>query len=858
MNRNIHDQFLDYLEGNLSENQRADIEALLQSDEELRRDFEAYKKVISVEQSIADEVHPLGPQFSVKVMDRLEEERFGFIQRLSMSWSEHKRKITSSLALVVTAGFVLVLARKIPEENYRLSSKQAAPESAPVPRENVPALQAKTEEVLSQESQPLADSKLSDAETRIDAVRKALDSGSNAKDKENLAPKEKREAEGKSSSAEEGQLAGSAQAGKRSLDKFDGNRQAAEKDGVAAPVNAIAPMPPEAKKALSGVANGYAAPSIDERSFSGNEVSGNGGRKQGGLEEQSLKSKPQRAREALDVAGSYSRLESQDFESRRQATGGRNVPAPAKGVTQSAADFLQAEPAADPAQKRVQQTGMIRPPMPEPLPRYPVAPQYPVATSPADDVDNYKGYEEQPRIRTADEALSTFSVDVDTASYANARRFLMAGNFPPQQSVRIEEFINYFDFNYPSQSEKPFSLTYEIAPSPLEKDRLFLRLGIRARDAKSENKPWNLVFLIDTSGSMSPPERLELIKKGLHVLVSKMRPEDKVSIVTYAGSAGLALDATSAKESAKILAAIDALGSGGSTNGAGGIELAYQVAERNKIANGVNRVILATDGDFNVGITSETQLNSFIEEKRKSGITLTTLGVGTSNFKDARLEQLADKGNGNYFYLDSFQEARHVLGDKIAGTVEVVAKDVKLQVEFNPQHVAQYRLIGYDNRKLNKEDFNNDAIDAGEIGVGHTVTAIYEIILTNTELARRLNTDYRYKQAEPAKTVVSEDMASELAFLKIRYKEPEANVSSLLEFPIESAKVQTSVESTSADFRFASAVAYFGTLLRGSKFSGNYSYHDIADLAEKAMGEDPSGQRREFLNLVKNADARSK
>ncbi|MBP9837814.1 MAG: VWA domain-containing protein [Proteobacteria bacterium] len=470
------------------------------------------------------------------------------------------------------------------------------------------------------------------------------------------------------------------------------------------------------------------------------------------------------------------------------------------------------------------------------------------------NTERYGQYEENPRIKVIQEPVSTFSIDVDTASYTNARRFLAMGQLPPKDSVRIEEFINYFDYNYPKQTEKPFALQYEIAPSALDNGRYLLKLGIKAKDSIGDTN-WNLVFLVDVSGSMMDTNKLELVKKGLKLLVNKMKANDSIALVTYAGSSGIALESTKVSEKARILTAIDGLAAGGSTNGAGGIMQAYAVAKSHYLPGSVNRVVLTTDGDFNVGVTNFDDLIRIVEEKRQDGITLTTIGVGSGNINDHLLEQLADKGNGNYFYLDSFQEARKVFEQDISGNMEVVAKDVKLQIEFNPKQVLEYRLIGYDNRKLNKEDFNNDQIDAGEIGSGHTVTALYEIVLANSDFAKTLNQEYRYQENRIAipQSNLAQGATSELGFLKIRYKAPEAKESVLTEYPIETNRVKTNANEASDDFRFASAVAYFGSVLRESKFKGNYNIAQIIELAEKSKGSDPFGYKQEFINLAKNA-----
>lgn len=468
--------------------------------------------------------------------------------------------------------------------------------------------------------------------------------------------------------------------------------------------------------------------------------------------------------------------------------------------------------------------------------------------------ESYDSVMENSRMQVATNPVSTFSIDVDTASYANVRRFIRSGQLPPIDAVRIEELINYFDYSYPSQHERPFTLSYELAPSPLDKERYLLKLGIKARDAATERKPRNLVFLIDVSGSMADPNKLSLLKKALPVLVDSLGPEDRIAIVTYAGEAGVALESTRGSEKFRIINAIENLSASGNTNGGGGIRLAYDIARGNRIEGGVNRVILATDGDFNVGVTSTQELVRMIEDERRRGITLTTLGVGQGNLKDDNLEQLADKGNGNYFYLDSFNEARKVLQTDIAGTVDVVAKDVKLNVEFNPEHVVEYRLLGYDNRRLRRQDFHNDAVDAGEIGSGHTVTALYELVLTNTEAAKRLEQELRYQKEPADKTVAkAEERKAEVAFLKIRFKEPDADRSQLIEYPIMASDMRKDVMQTTDDFRFAAAVAYFGHILRRSQYVGTYTLQDVVTLAQAARGNDTKGYRQEFIELVKDA-----
>ncbi len=492
--------------------------------------------------------------------------------------------------------------------------------------------------------------------------------------------------------------------------------------------------------------------------------------------------------------------------------------------------------------------------MPHPHHQDMIAPRRRILSIPA-STEQYGQWAENEPTLVADEAVSTFSIDVDTGSYTNARRYLNRGVLPPTSSVRIEEFINYFDYNYPVQTEKPFTLSYEIAPNPLDVSKHLLKLGIKARDAAESEKPWNLVFLVDVSGSMNSFDKLPLVQRSLKLLTNQMRPSDKVSLVTYAGYSRLVLPPTGINEKSKILNAIDSLRSGGGTHGSSGILEAYRAAENARISNGVNRVVLATDGDFNVGITNRNELIKLVEEKRRSGITLTTLGFGTGNYNEAMMEQIANKGNGNYFYIDSFKEARKVFETQLAGTMEVVAKDVKLQIEFNPAHVAQYRLIGYENRKLRKQDFNNDAIDAGEIGSGHTVTALYELVLTGTEAAKNLDFSSRYQEKKGETPTLSQKHSNELAFLKIRHKEPQGSTSKLLRFPIQKSDVLPAASQATDDFRFAAAVSGFGHLLRQSQYRENMSYDDVITLAQGSLGEDKHGYRREFVELVRNAKA---
>lgn len=448
--------------------------------------------------------------------------------------------------------------------------------------------------------------------------------------------------------------------------------------------------------------------------------------------------------------------------------------------------------------------------------------------------------------------LSTFSIDVDTASYANVRRFLTQESLPPEDAVRTEELINYFTYSdaAPTGAE-PFAAHIEVASSPWHEKYKLVRIGIKGKDIAKENRsPSNLVFLIDTSGSMMDENKLPLLKEAMKLLVDQLEEKDRVAIVTYAGSSGLSLPATTCDQKEKIKSAIDALESGGSTNGGAGIELAYQTVTTNFIKSGVNRVILATDGDFNVGTTSEGELTRLIQDKAKSGVFLSVLGFGMGNYKDSMMETLADKGNGNYAYIDTINEAKKALVEQMMGTLITIAKDVKIQVEFNPALVSAYRLIGYENRLLNKEDFNNDKIDAGEIGAGHNVTALYEIVPAGVDITLPGVDPLKYQKTQSA-TQPSASNTSELLTVKIRYKAPQGETSQLLEFPVQDS--DQTLNQASTDMRFAAAVASFGLSLRNSPDKGNASLALAQDLASTSLGEDREGYRHEFLNLVQKA-----
>jgi Ca-activated chloride channel family protein len=454
--------------------------------------------------------------------------------------------------------------------------------------------------------------------------------------------------------------------------------------------------------------------------------------------------------------------------------------------------------------------------------------------------------------------LSTFSIDVDKASYSNVRRFLNMGQLPPIDAVRIEEMINYFNYDYPEPEGKhPFSVYTEISECPWNGSHQLLHVGLKGKSIdKEELPPSNLVFLIDVSGSMGAANKLPLLKQAFRMLVNELRPEDRVAIVVYAGAAGLVLESTPGTEKTEILAALDKLQSGGSTAGGAGLKLAYKVAQENFKEEGNNRIILATDGDFNVGSSSNAEMERLIEEKRKGGVFMTVLGFGMGNYKDDKMEIIADKGNGNYAYIDNIQEARKVFITEFGGTLFTIAKDVKFQIEFNPARVKGYRLVGYENRLLNDEDFNDDKKDAGEMGAGHTVTALYELIPAGSDEALKSIDALKYQaygeeKARPRE--VKADPKAELMTVKLRYKQPDGNTSTKVEIPVKGKVLELDV--TSDNFRFAASIAEFGLLLRNSQYKEDASMEHVISMAKSARGEDEEGYRSEFMKLVKLADS---
>lgn len=475
-----------------------------------------------------------------------------------------------------------------------------------------------------------------------------------------------------------------------------------------------------------------------------------------------------------------------------------------------------------------------------------IAPQQPFG-------DRVQRFDTNPVKRVADDPVSTFSIDVDTASYAMVRRALKDGALPDPDSVRVEEMINYFPYDWkgPQSRETPFNTTITVTPTPWNQNTKLMHIGIKGYDVVPAEKPRaNLVFLIDVSGSMDEPDKLPLLKSAFHMLVGKLDPKDKVSIVTYAGNAGTVLEPTEVKDKAKIFDALNRLEAGGSTAGEAGIKEAYRLAKANFVRDGVNRVMLATDGDFNVGQSSDDELKTLIEDERKSGVFLSVFGFGEGNYNDQMMQVLAQNGNGTAAYIDTLAEAEKTLVQEATSTLFPIAKDVKIQVEFNPATVAEYRLIGYETRALKREDFNNDRIDAGEIGSGHTVTAIYEITPKNSPAV--LTDDLRYAKPNAA-TSDAKAGSDEYAFFKIRYKLPNGDVSKLITTPVTKANEVSAAASN--DVRFSTAVAAFGQKLRGTDSLATYSYADIARLGAGSRGDDAFGYRSEFLSLVRLADA---
>lgn len=459
--------------------------------------------------------------------------------------------------------------------------------------------------------------------------------------------------------------------------------------------------------------------------------------------------------------------------------------------------------------------------------------------------EQYQALADNPIHSVVETPVSTFSADVDTGAYANVRRLLNQGRLPPEGAVRLEEMVNYFPYDYALPSDgSPFGVTTELATSPWNPHTRLLRIGIKASDrAAAELAPANLVFLVDVSGSMDRREGLPMVKSTLKLLVDQLRDQDRVSLVVYAGESRVVLQPTSGREKAKIRTAIEQLTAGGSTAGASGIDLAYQMAQQAFIPKGINRILLATDGDFNVGVSDFDSLKQMAVDKRKTGISLTTLGFGVDNYNEHLMEQLADAGDGNYAYIDNLREARKVLVDQLSSTLAVVAKNVKLQVEFNPAQVSEYRLLGYENRALKREDFSNDKVDAGEIGAGHTVTALYEIVPAGE---KGWLEPLRYGKSEP---VVS-GKSGELAMLRVRYQRPEGGKSLLIERPIAN---QTA--PASEDLRFAAAVAAFSQQLKDGRYTGDFSLKDTETLARGARGDDRFGLRNEFVQLVELAQS---
>ena len=465
------------------------------------------------------------------------------------------------------------------------------------------------------------------------------------------------------------------------------------------------------------------------------------------------------------------------------------------------------------------------------------------------NTERYQKQPDQPVKAVAQEPVSTFSIDVDTGSYANVRRFLNNGRLPPKDAVRIEEIVNYFPYNYPLPTGGyPFAVHTQTVDSPWQPEAKLIKIGIQAQDlAKKELPPANLVFLVDVSGSMDEPDKLPLVKKTLRILTEQLRPQDKVTLITYADGEALVLPPTSGRNKDEILRAINKLQAGGSTAGESALKMAYEQAQKAYVKNGINRILLATDGDFNVGVADTEALKSMVAEKRKSGISLTTLGFGTGNYNEDMMEQIADAGDGNYSYIDNEKEAKKVLQHQLTSTLATVAQDVKIQVEFNPATVKEYRLVGYTNRTLRNEDFNNDKVDAGDIGSGHSVTAIYEIIPQGKQ--GWLN-ESRYQKAPAAS-----GGKNEYAFVKVRYKLPGQSTSKLIEQAVPAISIP--LAQADEDTRLALAAASYAQALRGGEYNGKLDWDAIEQMAKQAKGKDPFGLQEEFVELVKIAKSLS-
>jgi len=789
MNRtSFEDLFLEYVEGTLTGAKLAELEAALAADADLQRSLERYREVVAHERSRAARSFEPNPGFSVTVMRRVKR-RGGFMERLRM-WIAMNRKVAASL-LATTAVAVLVvrLGQDVPLSHLTFN----------------PTAQQELSPLRSPSTGPV-----------VPIPRDSAGAGDPAT--------------------------------------------------PAAPSHLLLPNIPEGHRAITVDISASAAIEGAAPSSSAIDIYAVG-KAEPGRSPVLIAQDAQVLSRQRDPASGQQQVtlvvpaEEAHKLALAQSSGGIQLH-PKSGLAQAEAQRKESYPGTDDKLRRQSAPAVA------PLTLHPHdaagtealvkeelnswrihQPDY---LPPAPSYERYIGQADSPPILVSQEAVSTFSIDVDTASYTNARRFIEQGQLPPREAVRTEEFLNYFEYTYPVQHERPFTLSYELAPSPITAGRILLKLGIKAKDAVEDRKPWNLVFLIDTSGSMSPENKLPLVRRALKVLADRMRPTDRVAIVTYAGSSEVKLHSTSGAEQGTIGTVIDTLTPYGSTNGSGGIQTAYTIARQHR-GPGVNRVVLVTDGDFNVGVTSHEDLVRMIERERQSGISLTTIGVGEGNLNDALLEQLANRGDGNYFYLDSLHEARRVFAEKIAGTMETVAKDVKLQLEFNPKHVVQYKLIGYENRTLARQDFNNDAVDAGEIGTGHTVTALYELVLAGTPGATALVDASRYQPAPTrAEVETPGQFDGEIGFLKIRYKAPEGGSSQLLQFPIAVKDVRRGIGESSLDFRFAAAIAGFAQSLRGALPAGA-TLDQLIALAESGLGADPRGERRAAIELMRSA-----
>lgn len=833
------DRFLDYLEGRLSEAERGEFEKSLESSPELKRKLQEYLAVANLSDEISKQEHKLGADFTAGLMEQIERQsEIRVPQRAELRiWL---RRLTLPLTVAATAIIAVFVSTTVMTQSTagsRHVSQLNQPASAVGGA--IQTAKAPAAKPVQQSSQP--------RQFELPAGQKQIDS------------KKPADAEKAPETVSD----------------------ASEAETVSAPQAAIAPAPEAAAAPPSEMPaskDGFAAagaeqdlaevsPDNDLRKYS-DELKALGGAKKSA--DKAQKELEQSAPEMAVTAEAPAKGDAVVFQDQAAGSSLSGFETAAKSRAKAAPRGSELAKLDMPIFRPGRVSGAaVRPEdylrhngiVPNTaLEKNSQAGREPARKPAAAEV--YSETEENQRTAVSAEPLSTFSLDVDSGSYTIARQYLSKGMLPPKFSVRAEEFVNYFDFDYPGggvlpvSTGGPFSAYFEAGPSPLETDRTLLKIGIKTRPVAQSGGAWNLVFLVDTSSSMAEEDKLPLVKRSLKLLVNRMRPEDRISVVACSDSASAVLVSAGGAERAEIERVIDGLATGGGSNGADGIDRAYELAQKNFIQNGVNRVILITDGDFNVGNYSSAGLLELAGRKRAAGVSLTTVGFGFGSYNGSILERLASRGNGAYYFVDNFNEARRIFGDEIFKTIAVAAKDVKVQIEFNPEQVAAYRLIGYENRKLAAGEFDDDGGDAAEVGGGQTVTVLYELVLKGSELAQRLVSELGPTENSPEAGSVAPEVKDEIGFLQLRYKDPqspETVPSKLIQFPMQRGLIKASVAEESADFRFASAVAYFAQLLRESRYAGSYKLGDIAKLAEGARGADKSGKREEFIGLVRNA-----